>query len=114
MSSIGLASHRMVLKSVLSDGFLTRTYLVGDGKGGAFFVDAGGKSAELVEHARAEGITPTHVLLTHHHYDHVSDLAAITEAFPGIEVLIHPSEADLVEGVTGTMDGGETLAAGGL
>ena len=104
----------MVLKSVLSDGFLTRTYLVGDGQGQAFFVDAGGKSAELVEHARSEGITPTHVLLTHHHYDHVSDLAAITDAFPGIEVLIHPSERDLVEGATGTMDAGQTIEAGGV
>ena len=60
------------------------------------------------------GSTPTHVLLTHHHYDHVSDLAAITDAFAGIEVLIHPSERDLVDGATGTMDAGQTIQAGGL
>jgi glyoxylase-like metal-dependent hydrolase (beta-lactamase superfamily II) len=54
------------------------------------------------------------VLLTHHHHDHVSELGAIKEAFPRAEVLIHPSEANLVEGVTGTIGEGEELHAGGL
>jgi hydroxyacylglutathione hydrolase len=104
----------MVLDSALSEGFLTRTYLVGDGKGKAFFVDAGGALGSLVAKARADGLEVTHVILTHHHHDHVSDLPALREAFPGAEVLIHPSEADLVEGVTGTVEGGQTIGAGGL
>ena len=104
----------MVLDSALSDGFLTRTYLVGDGAGKAFFVDAGGAVDPLIERARTDGLDVTHVLLTHHHGDHVSDLPKLLEAFGGVEVLIHPSEADLVEGITGTIEGGETLEAGGV
>jgi hydroxyacylglutathione hydrolase len=104
----------MVLDSSLSDGFLTRTYLVGDGRGKAFFVDAGGGIGPLVDKAKADGLEVTHVLLTHHHHDHVSDLPALLDAFPDVPVLIHPKEEHLVEGTTGTLDGGETITAGGL
>ena len=98
----------------MNDDWLSNTYLVGDGKGHAFFVDAGGPIEPLLEAAERHRIVPSHVLLTHHHHDHVAELATIREAHPAIEVLIHPSEAHLVEGVTGTMEGGQTVEAGGL
>src|SRR3712207_4051181 len=104
----------MVLRRAMNDDFLSNTYLVGDGEGQAFFVDAGGPVDGLVETARRDGLTVTHVLLTHHHYDHVSELPKLKEAFPEAEVLIHPSEAELVDGATGTVDGGTTIRAGGL
>ena len=103
----------MVLKRCMNDDFLSCTYLVGNGSGDAFFVDAGGPVAPLVEAAAMQDMRVSHVLLTHHHGDHVSELPAIVEAFPGVEVLIHPSEADLVDGVTGTIEHGETITAGG-
>ena len=104
----------MILKRCMTDDFLSNTYLVGDGKGHAFFVDAGGPVEPLLEAAERHRIVPSHVLLTHHHHDHVVELPKIKEAHPAIEVLIHPSEADLVEGVTGTIEGGESVEAGGL
>ena len=104
----------MILKRSMNDDWLSNTYLVGDGKGHAFFVDAGGPIEPLLEAAERHRIVPSHVLLTHHHHDHVAELATIREAHPAIEVLIHPSEAHLVEGVTGTMEGGQTVEAGGL
>ena len=104
----------MILKRSMSEGFLTNTYLVGDGKGGGFLVDAGGPVDPLLEAAERHGIRPSHVLLTHHHHDHVVELPKVLEALPGIEVLIHPSEADLVEGVTGTIEAGQPIEAGGL
>jgi glyoxylase-like metal-dependent hydrolase (beta-lactamase superfamily II) len=103
----------MVLKRCMNDDFLSCTYLVGNGSGDAFFLDAGGPVEPLIDAAAKHGMKVTHVLLTHHHHDHVSELPKITEAFPGVEVLIHPSEADLVEGVTGTVEEGEALRAGG-
>jgi glyoxylase-like metal-dependent hydrolase (beta-lactamase superfamily II) len=103
----------MVLKRCMNDDFLSCTYLVGNGSGDAFFVDAGGPVEELIEAATTHSMKVSHVLLTHHHYDHVSELSKITDAFPGVEVLIHPSEASLVEGVTGTIEDGETVRAGG-
>ena len=56
----------------MNDQFLSNTYLVSDEAGGGFFVDAGGPVEPLIEAAERDGVTPTHVLLTHHHFDHVS------------------------------------------
>ena len=51
--------------------FVSNTYLVAPGEGGAaFFVDAGGPVAPLIDAADRLGLEPTHVLLTHHHFDH--------------------------------------------
>jgi glyoxylase-like metal-dependent hydrolase (beta-lactamase superfamily II) len=60
------------------------------------------------------GLNPTHVLLTHHHGDHVIELEKITERYPGIAVLIHPLERELVPAATGTLEPESTLEIGGL
>jgi hydroxyacylglutathione hydrolase len=105
----------MILVRSLRPQFLTNTFLVAAKDGGeAFFVDAGGPMEPLFEAAVEHDLTPTHVLLTHHHFDHVSEVPAIVERWPDIQVLIHPLERDLVETATGTMDAGETLHVGGL
>jgi hydroxyacylglutathione hydrolase len=100
--------------SVLLENFLTRTYLL-DGK---VYVDAGGPMDELIAKADA----PTHVLLTHHHWDHVAELGKVVEAHPGIEVLIDARERQLLKDavpeleahVTGEIAPGDVLEAGGL
>jgi len=102
----------MVIERSLLPNFLTNTFLVGREGGEGFFVDAGGPVAPLVAKADELGITPTHVLLTHHHGDHVADLPALLERYPGITVLAHPAER--VDGVTGTMHGGDELHVAGL
>lgn len=102
----------MIVERSLLPDFLTNTYLVGDPGGAAFFVDAGGPVAPLIEVAEREGMTPTHVLLTHHHYDHVVALPELLERWPGMEVLIHPAERDLVEAATGDLIPGEPLQIG--
>lgn len=95
--------------------FLSNTFLVAAQPGGeAFFVDAGGPMEPLFEKVAELDLTPTHVLLTHHHYDHVSEVPQILERWPDAQVLIHPLEQDLVETATGTMDAGTTVHAGGL
>jgi glyoxylase-like metal-dependent hydrolase (beta-lactamase superfamily II) len=79
--------------------FLSNTYLVADGEGGpAFFVDAGGPLEPLIEAAERLGLTPTHVLLTHHHFDHVSEVDKLRERWPGLQVLISARERDLLAG----------------
>ena len=78
----------------------------GEEGGPGFFVDAGGPVAPLIEAADQHGITPTHVLLTHHHYDHVCELDQLTERWPGMEVLIHDAERAEVPGANGADDAG--------
>ncbi|MEA2253350.1 MAG: hydroxyacylglutathione hydrolase [Solirubrobacteraceae bacterium] len=92
--------------------YLSNTYLVGQEGGAGFFVDAGGPVAPLIAAAERHGMTPTHVLLTHHHHDHVDELSELTSRWPGMEVLSHPDER--VDGVTGDLRPGDTVRVGGL
>ena len=93
----------MIVERSMQQQWLSNTYLVADSDR-AFFVDAGGPVAPLIAKAEELGVTPGHVLLTHHHHDHVAELSAITDHYPGIEVLAHPDEP--VEGVTRTIGAG--------
>ncbi len=112
----------MIVERAMSEQFLSNAYLVADGEGGpAFFVDAGGPAKPLIAAAERLGLQPTHVLLTHHHFDHVSETAALRERWPKIEVLISSTErellADMAEGetlATGTVEAGQTLRFGTL
>lgn len=99
----------------MSDPWLSNTYLVGAAPDGdAFVVDAGGPVAPLIAKADQHGLNVTHILLTHHHHDHVAELGALTERWPDAQVLIHPDERDLVEGATGNLLPDEVLQIGGL
>jgi glyoxylase-like metal-dependent hydrolase (beta-lactamase superfamily II) len=104
----------MVLERSMHPQFLSNTYLVGDDDGRGFFVDAGGPVQPLIDAADKHGITPTHVLLTHHHYDHVCELDQLTARWPDLEVLIHPAEKGDVEGATGEMHPDEVVTVGSL
>jgi glyoxylase-like metal-dependent hydrolase (beta-lactamase superfamily II) len=107
----------MIVEHATHPQFLSNTYLVADGAGGpAFFVDAGGPVESLIETAERLESEPTHVLLTHHHFDHVSEVGTLRERWPKLEVLIHPLELDLLDGIpaAGTVQAGDTLSFGAL
>ena len=97
----------------MSPQWLSNTYLVASAPGGdAFLVDAGGPVAPLVAKADEHGLDVTHVLLTHHHHDHVAELDRALERWPRAAVLAHPEER--VPGTTGDLRPDEELAIGGL
>ncbi|HEV2998701.1 MAG TPA: MBL fold metallo-hydrolase [Solirubrobacteraceae bacterium] len=124
----------MIVERAMHPQFLSNTYLVADGEGGpAFFIDAGGPVEPLIEAADRLGLAPTHVLLTHHHYDHVCEVGELRERWPELEVLIHPLERELLvagatagaggggggngsalAGATGVVDAGQKLGFGAL
>jgi hydroxyacylglutathione hydrolase len=104
----------MILERSMHPQFLSNTYLVGEPGGAAFFVDAGGPVTPLIAAAERHDLAPSHVLLTHHHHDHVCDLPELTRRWPGLEVLIHADERELVDGATATMTPGEAIRVGGL
>jgi glyoxylase-like metal-dependent hydrolase (beta-lactamase superfamily II) len=100
----------MIVEASSNPQFLSNTYLVADGEGGpAFFIDAGGPVQPLIDAAERLGLTPTHVLLTHHHYDHVCDVDELRKRWPRLQVVINPIESDLMR--AGADDGGEDSAA---
>ncbi len=114
----------MIVECSTNPQFVSNTYLLADGAGGpAFFIDAGGPVQPLVEAAERLGLDPTHVLLTHHHYDHVSDVPALRERWPGLRVLSSARERALLAaaGMPGlgeedveVMDDSAVLRFGGL
>jgi glyoxylase-like metal-dependent hydrolase (beta-lactamase superfamily II) len=103
----------VIIERSMSDGWLSNTYLVADeGSGEAVMIDAGGPVAVLLELISGRGLSLTHVLLTHHHHDHVAELDAVLAAHPGTPVLIHPLERELVPMATGPLEPGQTIRCG--
>jgi len=105
----------MLIERAQNTDYLSNTYLVCDEAGGsAVVIDAGGPLAPIFAAAQRLEVTPSRILLTHHHHDHVSELGELKQRWPEAAVLISPLESDLVRGATGTVDAGERIAAGRL
>jgi glyoxylase-like metal-dependent hydrolase (beta-lactamase superfamily II) len=105
----------VIVERSMHDQWLSNTYLVADEPGGhAVMIDAGGPVHPLLEFLGRGQFTLTHILLTHHHHDHVADLAQVAQSVPDAPVLIHPLERDLVDGATATMEPGATISTGAL
>ena len=63
----------MVVRRSMDRGWLSNAYLVYDRAGGtALFVDSGAPLEPLLEEVERERLTPTRVLRTHSHHDHVA------------------------------------------
>jgi glyoxylase-like metal-dependent hydrolase (beta-lactamase superfamily II) len=105
----------VIIERSMHEGFLSNTYLVADELGAhAVMIDAGGPVQPLLDVLSRMRFSLTHVLLTHHHHDHVAELDQVLERHPGTPVLIHPVERELVPRVTGTMQPGQTISSGAL
>jgi hydroxyacylglutathione hydrolase len=105
----------MIVERSMNDDFLSNTYVVADEVGGhAVMIDAGGPVEPLLEYLRRGQLTLTHVLLTHHHGDHVSEIGKVLAEHPGTPVLIDERERHLVADATGTMSPGEPITSGAL
>ena len=112
----------MIVERSTHPQFVSNTFLVADGEGGpAFFVDAGGPVEPLIDAAERLGLEPTHILLTHHHYDHVCEVDKLRERWPDLQVLISAREQELLtasgdEGAAsyGNIEAGRELRFGSL
>ena len=105
----------MILQRVESPDFLSNAYFVCDEPGGTgVFIDANGVVEPLVERAEREGTKITHVLLTHHHWDHVLGVEELAKRFDA-PILAHPACAELLDvKVSDTIDDGDAVETGGL
>lgn len=73
------------------------TYLVFDDKQNCFIVDPGGQSDRLDKCLRDEGLTPSYILLTHGHGDHIGGIHALRDQFPDVQVVINEKEVPMIE-----------------
>ena len=106
----------MLLERSMHPDFVSNTYLVAAEPGGdGVLIDAGGPMQPLYDAIEKHGIDVTHLLLTHHHHDHVSEAAEVKERY-GCEVVAHPFEAEQMSGgvVDRTIEPGTVIDSGGL
>ncbi|MEO1129666.1 MAG: MBL fold metallo-hydrolase [Planctomycetota bacterium] len=75
--------------------YATNCYIVRlPGASECWIIDAGFTPAPLVEAVQAHGLTPTRIILTHAHVDHIAGLSEVRATFPGVPVAIHAQEQE--------------------
>jgi hydroxyacylglutathione hydrolase len=105
----------VIVERSMNEDWLSNTYLVADELGShAAMIDAGGPVEPLLDVLRRMRFELTHVLLTHHHHDHIAKLEQVRQAHPSAQVLIHPLEREEVPSATGTMEPGAAINVGAI
>jgi len=87
--------------------------LIDDGAGVAAAIDPA-EPGPVRAALDAEGVRLTHVLCTHHHWDHSGGNAEMAARIPGVEVLGSVQDAAKTPALTRQVSGGETVTVGGL
>jgi glyoxylase-like metal-dependent hydrolase (beta-lactamase superfamily II) len=76
----------VIVERSMHPSWLSNAFLLGDEAGGtAVFVDSGAPLEPLLEAVERERLTPTHLLVTHGHADHVAGNDELVDRF-GLEV----------------------------
>ncbi len=104
----------MIIERSMSEGWLSNAYVVGDHTGGhGVLIDAGGPMEPLVEAVKTHDLTLTHLILTHHHEDHVVHADALSERY-GLERWGHPAERPYYDKIDHDLNDGDELVSGDL
>jgi glyoxylase-like metal-dependent hydrolase (beta-lactamase superfamily II) len=104
----------VIIERSMNDDYLSNSYLVGDEPGGhGVLIDSGGPAEPLLQAIKDNDLTVEHLLLTHHHGDHVENNSVFKDKL-GVEIIAHPKEAELIEDVDRETQPHETLEVGGL
>src|SRR5690606_35053016 len=75
--------------------WMTNCYVVSDG-GRCWIIDAGFGPRAMLDAIDAAKLTPTQVLLTHAHVDHIAGLHDVRGRYPDIPILIHDREREFL------------------
>lgn len=104
----------MLIHKSMNASYLSNTWLVADRPGGsAVIVDTGGPVDPILEKIEALDLTPTHVLCTHHHVDHVLGNDLFRSRF-GIPVCGHEAESSLFGRLDRELRHDEVIESGSL
>jgi hydroxyacylglutathione hydrolase len=96
--------------------WLSNAYLVVDRPGGSgIVIDSNEATDPLLERVEREGTRVTHILLTHHHFDHVAGLGELRERLGNPPVLAHPLTRELIAGpIDDAIEDGSVVRSGEL
>lgn len=104
----------MIISRSMSDGWLSNSYVVGDHPGGhGVLIDSGGPLEPILEAIQEHRLNITHLLLTHHHQDHVVHNAEYVERF-GCGIWGHAEERSRCRDIEHEIADGDEIASGDL
>jgi len=104
----------VILERAEHSTWTSNAYLLADGEGGhAVLVDSHGEEEALLEQIGSRGLTITHVLVTHHHADHVVRVQELAERY-GVPLVGHPLTRAAGVPLTETIEDGDTVRSGSL
>ncbi len=66
-----------------------------EGNGEAVVIDPGDDSTVIAMELQKNGLTPTHILLTHGHYDHIGAAEDLRQKY-GARVAVHTGDAEML------------------
>lgn len=72
------------------------------------------ESAPVIQALRKEGLTPSAIFNTHHHWDHIGGNLDLIKAFPNLNVYGHKSDEKRIDGQNQKLDHGDTVKLGNL
>jgi hydroxyacylglutathione hydrolase len=106
----------VIIQRVENAQTLSNAYLVVDRPGGSgVLIDSNGVTDPLLERVEREGTEVTHILITHHHFDHVMNLGDMRERVGNPPVLAHPLARDLIaDPIDDAIEDGSVVRSGGL
>ncbi len=104
----------MIIERTEHPSWLSNAYLVADREGGhGVLVDSNGLNQPLIEIAERLDLTITHVLVTHHHHDHVVTCRDDAARF-GVPILGHRLAREAGVHLDDTIDDGDVIRSGEL
>lgn len=74
----------------------TNCYVSWDEDKNCVVVDCGGDADKVADFIREKGLTPTHLLLTHGHGDHMGGAADLKEIFPQIKIVLGERDLEMI------------------
>ena len=85
----------MTIKTLEIGTIGTNCYVVSDAEGTAAIIDCDGNPAPLFDYIANNQLKPTHILLTHGHYDHIGVVQAVQEKY-GCKIYAAKQEAHVL------------------
>lgn len=85
----------MTIKTLPMGSIGTNCYVVSDDSGNAAIIDCDGDPRPLFSYIAEKNLTPTHILLTHGHYDHIGAVEMVKEKY-GCKVIAGKDEMQVL------------------